>query len=204
MNAKALLEAALFVSDSPLGLDKLSNIVGIGSEEEIRRLVEELKKDFEIENRGVELVETPEGFELRVKPAYRERVARLAPFADLSDGMMRTLAIIAVKQPVKQSLIVNYQGNKTYDYIKGLEEKGLVKTEKYGRTKLVTTTIDFEKYFGKSSDEMKQMLNEKIEDVKVEEAEEETENKEAKEAPEGKEDKPEESNVKEKPEEKKE
>jgi len=166
MNQKALLEAALFVSDTPLSLDRLASIVGIGSEEDVRKLVEELKKDFEVENCGIQLIETPEGLELRVKPEYRERVARLAPFADLSDGMMRTLAIIAVKQPVKQSLIVKYQGNKTYGYIHELEAKGLVHTEKYGRTKLVTTTADFEKYFGKSSEDMKKLLNVKPEETK--------------------------------------
>jgi segregation and condensation protein B len=158
VNQKALLEAALFVSDSPLSLERLAHIVGVGSEDEVRSMLEEIKYKLGEEDRGIELVETPEGFELRVKPEYRTRVARLAPFADLSDGMMRTLAIIAVKQPVKQSLIVRYQGNKTYNYIKDLEDKGLVKTEKYGRTKLVNTTDDFEKYFGKSSEEMKQML----------------------------------------------
>lgn len=162
MNPKALLEAALFVSDRPLSLNRLVNIVGVGTEDDVERLIDELQKELAAENRGIELVETPEGFELRVKPEYREKVAKLAPFADLSDGMMRTLAIVAVKQPIKQSTIVHYQGNKTYGYIKALEAKGLVKTEKYGRTKLVTTTEDFEKYFGKSSEELKRLLNEKM------------------------------------------
>jgi segregation and condensation protein B len=168
MDAKALLEAALFVSDSPLSMNRLSKIVGVGSEEYVRKLVDELKHELEATNRGIQLIETPEGFELRVKPEYRPSVAKLAPFADLSDGVMRTLAIIAVKQPIKQSLIVKYQGNKTYGYIKELEEKGMVKAEKYGRTKLVTTTVDFEKYFGKSGEEMKALLNNKVNETNTE------------------------------------
>ena len=158
MNKKALLEAALFVSDKPLTLEKLSKIVGIGDEEEVKNLLIRLRTDLRLEDRGVELLETPEGYELRVKQEYRERVARLAPFADLSEGMMRTLAIIAAKQPIKQSLIVKYQGNKTYGYIVSLEAKGLIYTEKAGRTKIITTTPDFEKYFGKSSEEIKKVL----------------------------------------------
>jgi len=168
MNAKALLEAALFVTDTPLSLDRLSKIVGVGTEEDVKKLIDELRRELEAEGRGIQLVESPEGFELRVKPEYRPRVVKLAPFADLSDGVMRTLAIIAVKQPVKQSIIVKYQGNKTYGYIQELEAKGLVKTEKYGRTKLVTTSDDFEKYFGKSSEEMKQLLNHKMNDEEAE------------------------------------
>lgn len=160
MNQKALLEAALFVSDKPLGLEKLSKIMGC-SEQEVKQLMLRLQTDFLTEDHGIELVETPEGYEIRVKQEFREKVVRLAPFADLSGGMMRTLAIVAAKQPVKQSLIVKVQGNKTYGYIAALEDKGLIKTEKYGRTKIITTTPDFEKYFGKSSEEIKKTLENK-------------------------------------------
>lgn len=166
MNKKALLEAALFVSDKPLSLDRLSAMVGIESREELKKLIEDLQKDFLDFDRGIELLETPQGYELRVKPEYREQVAKLAPFADLSDGLMRTLAIVAAKQPVKQSLIVKYQGNKSYGYIAKLEEKGLVKTERYQRTKLVSTTPEFEKYFGTTSDDIKKMLDARAKEVK--------------------------------------
>lgn len=157
MNQKALLEAALFVSDKPLSLEKLVKIMG-SPEQQVKEVMIRLQTDLKTDDRGIELVETPEGYELRVKQEYREKVVRLAPFADLSDGMMRTLAIVAAKQPVKQSLIVKVQGNKTYGYVAGLEGKGLIKTEKYGRTKIITTTPDFEKYFGKSSEEIKKTL----------------------------------------------
>lgn len=160
MNKKALLESALFVSDKPLSVNDLAKIIGV-NEEEVVSLIARMQEELDLGERGIELVETPEGFELRVKTEYREKVARLAPFADLGEGMMRCLAIVAAKQPVKQSLIVRYQGNKAYGYIAQLEEKGLVKTEKYGRTKLVMSTPDFEKYFGKSSEEVKAMLKEK-------------------------------------------
>lgn len=165
MNKKALVEAALFVSDKPLNLEGLSSTVGV-SEEEIKQLIEELKKDLENEDRGIELAETPEGFELRLKPEYRDAVAKLAPLADLGDGMMRALGIIAVKQPIRQSIIVKYQGNKAYGYIKDLEEKGLIKCEKAGRTKICTLTVEFEKYFGTSADELKKLLEEKVKNKK--------------------------------------
>ncbi len=169
MNNKALLEAALFVADVPLSMEKLVKIVGV-PEEDLNSLLAQLKQDLEKEDRGIDIVQTPEGFELRVKPEYRDGVVRLAPLADLSNGMMRTLAIIAAKQPVKQSIIVKYQGNKVYDYMAILEEKGLIRREKYGRTRLVSTTPDFEKYFGKSSDEIKKFLAEKEKEPGKEEA----------------------------------
>ncbi len=161
MNKKALIEAALFVSDKPLSLERISKIFGI-SPEEIRNLMKEIEKELARSDRGIELVETPEGFEFRVKPEYRDKVSRLAPLADLSNGMLRSLAIIAVKQPIKQSTIVQIQGNKAYGYIKLLEEKGLIKSEKFGRTKLLRTTSEFERYFGKSVEEVKKMIEEKV------------------------------------------
>ncbi len=157
MNKKALIEAALFVSSSPLSPEKLCEIAGI-SKEELEEILEEIASELQSVERGIELAQTPEGYELRIKPEYRGKVASLAPFSDLSDGMLRTLSIVVSKQPVKQSLIVRYQGNKAYGYIKALEKKGLIKTEKFGRTKLVSTTEDFEKYFGKSKEEIKSKL----------------------------------------------
>ena len=170
MNKHALLEAALFVSDKPLTIDRLSKIIGIGSEKEVRELLAQIKSELEVEQSGIELTETPEGYEIRVKQEYRTTVAKLAPLADLSDGMLRSLAIVAAKQPIKQSTIVHYQGNKTYGYVVSLENKGLVKTEKAGRTKLITTTVDFERYFGKDAADIKKMLEtkvaEKVADIK--------------------------------------
>jgi segregation and condensation protein B len=165
MNKKALLEAALFVSDKPLSLDKLSTILE-ATNNETRKLLEQLKADLMENDRGYELVETTEGFELRVKVEYRDKVVRLAPLADLSDGMMRSLALIVAKQPVKQSLIVKYQGNKAYGYIEALEKKGLIKTEKFQRTKLINLTPEFERYFGKGAEEIKKILIKKLEESK--------------------------------------
>lgn len=157
---KAIVEAALFVSDKPLTVEQLSKSTNL-PQDEVAKIVEQIRVDIDAGEHGYELVETPEGYEYRVRAEYREKVAKLAPFADLSGGMMRTLAIVAAKQPVKQSLIVKYQGNKAYAYVRKLEDKGLIKSEKYGRTKLLQTTPEFEKYFGTTSEQIKAMLEKK-------------------------------------------
>jgi segregation and condensation protein B len=154
---KALLEAALFVSEKPLSLGKICSLLN-STQEEAKKIILEIQRETKKEERGIELVETQLGYELRIKPEYRDKIAPLAPLSDLSEGMLRTLAIVAVKQPIKQSIIVRYQGNKVYGYVKSLEEKGLIKTEKFGRTKLISTTQEFERYFGKSSEEIKSKL----------------------------------------------
>lgn len=161
MNKKALLEAALFVSDKPLNIEKLVFLLNI-PKEEVKKIILEIQAETKKESRGVELVETIEGYELRIKPEYRNKVAPLAPLADLSEGMLRTLALVAAKQPIKQSTIVKYQGNKVYGYVKSLEKRGLIRTEKFGRTKLIHTTSEFERYFGKSNKEIQEVLKKEI------------------------------------------
>ncbi len=161
MDKKAKIEAALFVSNEPLDLDKLSKFVG-GDVYEAERIVNELMDECNDSGSGIELVKTPKGYEYRVKQEYRDNVVDIAPLSDLTEGMLRTLAIITAKEPIKQSTIVKYQGNKVYNYIKKLEEKGLIKTEKYKRTKLVRTSSGFERYFGKSVGEVRDMLNNRM------------------------------------------
>jgi segregation and condensation protein B len=157
MNKKALIEAAFFVSNKPLSVKYLSKLFSI-PEEEVQLIIEEISKELKKENRGIMLIQTSEGYELVVKPEYRSLVAKIAPFSELSEGVKRTLAIIVAKQPIKQSTIVKIQGNKAYDYLKILEKKGLIKTEKFGRTKIVSLTKNFEEYFGKSIEEIRKEL----------------------------------------------
>jgi len=161
---KGLVEAALFVSDKPLSLQRLMKIANTEDSSEIVNAIAEIKRELENDDKGIELSQTPEGFEFRVKSEYRDKIRILAPMSDLSEGMMRSLAIVAIKQPIKQSIIIRYQGNKAYNYLKGLEEKGLIRSQKSGRTKTITTTQDFEKYFGKTSEEMKKILQAKMEE----------------------------------------
>ena len=158
MDNKALVEAAIFVSEKPLTTRKLAQLVGL-TEKQVSLVLLDLQKDVKATDRGIDLINTPEGYEFRLKPEYRDRVSQLAPFSDMSEGALRTLAIVASNQPVKQAVIVRYQGNKAYGYIDKLVKKGLITSEKAGRTKIISTTPDFEKYFGKSIGDIKKLLD---------------------------------------------
>jgi len=183
MENKALVEAALFVSDKPLSTRKLAELTGL-MEKEINLIVLDMQRDTKALDRGIDLISTPEGYEFRLKPEYRDKVVKLAPFSDMSEGVLRTLSIVAARQPVKQSIIIRYQGNKAYGYIEKLENKGLIIAVKAGRTKLISTTPGFEKYFGKSTAEIKTLLASSSKPEKKEKSEEKTiENPSEKSAP---------------------
>jgi len=154
---KALIEAALFVSENPLTLDKISKISGI-SMKDLREIIDEIKREFDTDSHGMELSLTPEGYQFQVKDKFLDKVSSLTSYSDISKGGLRTLSIVALRQPITQSEIIKIQGNKAYNYIKSLEKKGLIRTEKAGRTRLVNTTKEFERYFGKSVKEIQEKL----------------------------------------------
>ena len=87
---------------------------------------------------------------MQVRFGLAGRVLSFAP-KEIEAPLIRTLAIIAYKQPIKQSVLVEIRGNKSYDHVKELEERGLINAEKFSRTKLLTTTRGFADYFGISS-----------------------------------------------------
>jgi len=74
----------------------------------------------------------------------------LAP-KELEAPLIRTLAIIAYKQPIRQCDLVVIRGNKSYDHVKELEKRGMINAAKQGRTKVLTTTRAFADYFGLAS-----------------------------------------------------
>jgi segregation and condensation protein B len=57
------------------------------------------------------------------------------------------LAIIAYKQPIKQSVIVKIRGNKAYDHVKKFIELNLVKKKKVGHTNELSLSDEFYDYF---------------------------------------------------------
>ncbi len=158
---KKILEAALFTSSRPLTIKELSEITGISSLGSLKSMLKELKKEYD--DRGLEIIETPSGeWHMQVKREILPKVAHLTPYSDLSEGCKRTLALVVYKEPVSQSEIIKIQGNKAYGYIKELEKRGLVKTYKKGRTKMIELTQEFEHYFGEEKEKIKRMMEEKL------------------------------------------
>jgi len=157
MNKLALLEAILFTASDPISMEDLEKYLKI-NRRDIEALLSKLRERYESPESGIRLYES-EGFRLIVKSDFLDRVSHLTPHADLSRGLLRVLSIIAYHEPINQSDIVKVVGNRTYEYVKNLELRGLVKGEKKSRTKVLKTTPHFEEYFGAKKDEIKKMAD---------------------------------------------
>jgi segregation and condensation protein B len=169
MDQKGLLEAALFMASEPLNMDALSKIVGIHSLGYLREMLTEIESDYS--DKGFHLVEHPGGWMFQVDGKFLPKVASLTPYADLPEGQKRCLALVAYKEPVMQAVVIKTQGNKAYAYIKHLIKKGLIKAEKHGRTKSLSLTQEFERYFGENREAIKEKLIKKIDKINRKEKE---------------------------------
>lgn len=161
---KSRLEAALFLAEEPVDSNEIADILDLGSMGYVDMLIEEYKDELEEEHRGLELVETPEGYELKVKKHHLEHVSHLAPHQDLNEGQLRTLSLIAYNAPVEQTDIVEIRGNRAYQHVKELVKRGFLSKEKDGRTAILDVTGHFLDYFDLDSiDEFKQQFDQDIE-----------------------------------------
>jgi segregation and condensation protein B len=154
----AQLEAVLFTTHEPLQLKDLTKILGV-KESTVLHLINILEDKYNKAEHGVMLSKTG-GYRLTVKDQYIEKVTNLTPHADMSRGVLRVLSIISYHEPVEQSEIVKVIGNRTYEYVKELIERGLIKEEKKGRTKLLRTTPHFEEYFNIKKEHLKKEIEE--------------------------------------------
>lgn len=158
-----LIEAALFTSSQPLNLTDLYEITK-KNVSELRIALNELVDFYNNNDSALEIVETIQGFQMKVRKGLDAKVIHLTKAPELSKGVMKTLAFIAYKQPVKQSELVKYRTTSAYDEIKVLEEKGYISREQKDRTFIVRTTKKFLTEFGEDSLILKE--KEKLEERK--------------------------------------
>ncbi len=126
---QAKIEALLFVSPAPLTLKRMCEIISGVEKDEVREILDKLKKETSRPDRGVELVETAGGWRLQTKAKFRQEVQRLRQRAPqrLSRAALETLAIIAYKQPVTRAEIEQARGVDSSGTIRYLLDKRLIR-----------------------------------------------------------------------------
>ncbi|MEA2090388.1 MAG: SMC-Scp complex subunit ScpB [Thermoproteota archaeon] len=175
----ALVEAALYVTDRPLNWKRLGYLVKTRSKNKVKQLIEKLSEEYENRDSALEILQVKDDkFVLQLKSEYAPKVRRFAMKPKLSSGPLKTLSYIAYRQPILQKKVVKVRGSHVYSHIKELEERGLIVSERTGRTKRLRTTDYFADHFGFSHNvgAMKRQLKSLFEDLakrKPEEIEEE-------------------------------
>lgn len=141
------IEAALFLSARYLSLKELVLLTDINPLM-LKELIEKLVKKYNTEESAIEIVTKENMWKMDVGQEYVSMVNKLATgSSEFTKAEQETLAVIAYKQPVKQSVIIKIRGNKAYDHIKHFTEIGLIQSKQIGHTKELRLSDDFFDYF---------------------------------------------------------
>lgn len=126
---KPILESIIFVSDTPVQLETLVEILPESSKEAILEGIHRIQKEYEEDFRGLELVEVAGGYQFRTKPKWAEWIQRLkkAKAVRLSRSALETLAMVAYRQPIIRPEIEAIRGVDSGWVLRTLLEKGLIK-----------------------------------------------------------------------------
>jgi segregation and condensation protein B len=150
----AVIEALIFVSEEPLSVKTLAEVLK-EDKEVINQTLNGLVEEFNARNGGLQLREVAGGWQFATRPEYHEHVRaflKTRPSAKLSIASLETLAVIAYRQPVTVPEILEIRGVQSPSAIKTLLDKKLIvakgRKETVGRPMMYGTSKEFLLQFG--------------------------------------------------------
>lgn len=155
----AILEVLLLVSDKPLSIPKIRDLLDGVSQKKIREVISNIQQRLADSDFPFQVREVGGGFVLSTLPEYAEWIRKLyAPkvkSAKLSQAALETLAVIAYKQPVTRAEIEAIRGVNVDSTLKTLLDKRLAEIVGYkdviGKPATYGTTSEFLLHFGLKS-----------------------------------------------------
>lgn len=144
------LEAIFFVSGKFLTMPELISHTNLNPII-LQDLIDRLKDKYSREDSAIEIIEKNLMWKMDVRREYSHIINKLAGGrSEFTKAEQETLAIIAFKQPIKQSVIIKIRGNKAYDHIKKFKDLALITRKKMGHTHELNLSDDFYDYFSVS------------------------------------------------------
>ena len=155
--SKAIIEAILFAAGSSVKLRELILVLE-KNEEEISTIIKSMQDDYKANNRGIEIIQVEDGYQLATKKELYEYIypildRRTKP--NLSTAALETLSIIAYNPRITRAEIEAIRGVSADACVYKLLEYGLIeeagKADLPGKPMTYKTTDEFLKMFGYSS-----------------------------------------------------
>lgn len=128
MREVAALEAILFVTEAPVPLGELAEVLEL-PKQRVESLLDELSRELEDRGSGLVLRQAAGGWRLYSHPdayPFLERFSSSATARRLSPAALETLSVIAYRQPVARSQITEIRGVDSDSAVRTLERLGLV------------------------------------------------------------------------------
>jgi len=148
---KCRIEATLFVIGKAATVEEIAEIIG-REPQEVEEALLDLIMDYSSRETALE-IDDENGYIIQIREEYKDIVEKLVP-VELKTPILRTLTIIAIKEPIRQSRLKELRGAVAYEHIPELLEKGLIsrKKDKNGRSFILKTTPKFAEYFKMKGD----------------------------------------------------
>ena len=157
-NLKSAIEALIFASEKPITTEQIKKVLGDLDTPSINKIITELKNEYEVQNRGIRVVEIAGGYQMITSSSFVPFLKKLFKnrYSDkLSKPALESLAIIAYKQPLTKSEIESLRNVNVDGVMKSLIEKNLIRVcgrkKIPGRPFVFGTTREFLEHFGLKS-----------------------------------------------------
>ena len=158
MKLATKIEAIIYIKGQPVSLEQIfaclhhQETTASKMTESDRELIEdgliELMNDYAHRDSALEIVETEAGYSLQLKNEYEYLLRELVP-AELGKGALRTLAAVALKNPILQTELIDLRGSSAYQQVAELVQLGFVRKRQQadGRSYWLEVTNKFHQYF---------------------------------------------------------
>jgi len=161
-----LVESVLFSAGKPLSVEEIQQATGL-TPKHILEAIEHLEQSYNVDRKqetSIEVVKAGNKFAMQVKKTYVDQSIMVAR-PEITSDLLKTLALIAFHQPVKQSNLRHMIGERIYGDVDRLVGLHLVHSAPHGATEMLTTTRLFPEYFGIDStkpEEIREFLAKKV------------------------------------------
>ena len=163
---KQIIESLLFSAGRPISIKEIRETTGLTSQK-IHGILKKLIREYSEDDSAMEIIKAGKKYVMQVKPIYsKQSIAK----PELDNDILKTLALIAFHQPLKQSNLRRMIGSKIYEHVDKLVEMKLIHSKKHGTTELLTLTSYFPEYFGIATNDPEEikkfLMNRIVEEIK--------------------------------------
>jgi segregation and condensation protein B len=161
-----LVESVLFSAGKPLSIEEIQESTGLPPKH-VSDAIDHLMQSYNIDRKdqtSIEIIKAGNKFTMQVKKTFTDPSMMVAK-PEIKTDLLKTLALIAFHQPVKQSNLRHMIGERIYADVDQLISLHLVHSAPHGSTEMLTTTRLFPEYFGLDStkpEEIREFLAKKV------------------------------------------
>lgn len=147
MTTATKIEAILYLKGKPLSLGEIAEYAGC-DRATVEEGIMELMDNYAHRDSALEILETPNGYSLQLRSDFHDLVQKLIP-VELGLGALRTLAAIALNNPILQTDLIELRGSGVYQHVPELVELGFVRKRRDNdsRSYSLQVTPKFYQYF---------------------------------------------------------